>query len=626
MSSRFRPFASFSRSVASSSPARFVSSRHVSTSALALLLSIALAVSGCTGKERLAQPLENSAESQNSSTAQQAQAEFDAFCTEVFREEMSATSALDLHYMLLHPEKYGIKNEEAAFGVYSLSEMAQATASARDIKNRLARFSPASLTENQQILYDALDETLNTTLLAEGLELYRQPLSPTIGTQAQLPILLAEYAFHSMEDVEDYLRLLSQTDEYYGQLLAFEKQKADAGLAPSDGTIDGILESCKSYLLNPEENFLTETFDLRLSALEKQHPLTEAEKTVLRARHEAAIRDHFLPAYQSLIDGMTALKGRGLSDGGLCTFRDGKQYYEYLLKSGPGLSYTVPELKQALAARMEADLSALRLLCQENPDLPARQESFRLVEPKEILLDLKQNIQKDFPPVPPCSYEIRYVPESLESILSPAFYLTPPVDAPGQNVIYINNGSADGTLNRYTTLAHEGFPGHLYQNVYSRSHASHPLSALLSVSGASEGWATYAENHACLFDNGLSDGAGTYRALLRSISLCVHGLLDVGIHYDGWTRKEAMAFVQDYFQVDEESFSALWQAIIDNPTNYLEYAGGYTELMEIEAEARKALGEGFSPREFHTLLLDLGPIPFPVIRKYVSLWLAKKGV
>lgn len=65
----------------------------------------------------------------------------------------------------------------------------------------------------------------------------------------------------------------------------------------------------------------------------------------------------------------------------------------------------------------------------------------------------------------------------------------------------------------------------------------------------------------------------------------------------------------------------LWQTLIDNPTNYLEYAGGYVEIMEMREEAEKKLGNRFSAKEFHKFLLDLGPVPFSVTRKYFKLWL-----
>lgn len=549
------------------------------------------------------------------------QNEFNAFCDAVFREEMSEAPTLDLHYTLLNPDAFGITPGEVSLGTYSLTEMIKDNASIHDLKDRLAAFDRSLLTEEQALTYDALSATLDASLMAEGLELYEQPLAPTIGVQAQLPILLAEYSFHSIEDVENYLSLLAQIDTYYGQILEFENQKADAGLAPSDASIDKILESCESYRIDPENNFLTETFGIRLSGLEQTVSLTEEQKAGFNARHLSAIREHFIPAYENLIAGMTALKGRGINDGGLCGLKDGRKYYEYLLKSGPGLSYTVPELKAALSARMEKDYNAISRILAENSVEDIQNASFSLTDPEEILSDLKLQMAEAFPELSECGYEIRYVPGYLEASLSPAFYLTAPVDDVNQNIIYINNGYSDSTENLYTTLAHEGFPGHLYQTVYSRTHAQSPLMSILSCSGANEGWATYVENCACTFENGLPAAAGQYRALVRSFSLCVHGILDIGINYDGWTKEQAAQYITSCFNADEATVNELWQVMIDNPTNYLEYCGGYVEYMEMREQAEDALGNSFSPMEFHKFLLDTGPVPFSVIRPRFDEWL-----
>ena len=181
---------------------------------------------------------------------------FEDFCMSVFQTELSEADTLDLHYTLLNPSSYGIALGETTLGTISLEDMIQNLREAKDLKEQLTTFRYAKLTPEQQLTYDALMETLDATLLSEGLELYDQPLAPSIGIQAQLPILLAEYSFHSIRDIEDYLTLLSQIDRYYAELLQFEQQKASAGLGPSDATIDAIIQSCESYLINPENNFL----------------------------------------------------------------------------------------------------------------------------------------------------------------------------------------------------------------------------------------------------------------------------------------------------------------------------------------------------------------------------------
>ena len=594
---------------------------------LFIFLSTLILTTGCGhGYQRIDQnhALHETGESYNSISMEQMS--FEEFCTTVFQKELAETDTLNLHYTLLHPTAYGITPGEVTLGTISLEEMVQNHTRIKGLRSQLITFDYEKLTADQQLTYDALLETLNTTLLSEGLELYDQPLAPTIGVQAQLPILLAEYSFHSVQDIEDYLSLLCQMDRYYGELLEFEQQKTAAGLGPSDATIDAIIQSCESYLIDPEHNFLTETFETRITDLEaaSDQSLTLEQKNELISRHTAAIRDHFIPAYQALIDGLSALKGRGINDGGLANFKHGKSYYEYLLKCGPGLSYTVPELKIALLTRIQKDLDAVNCLYQQYPDLNDRIASakFSLSDPFQILEDLKQQMAPDFPILTNCAYDINYVPSHLEDCLSPAFYLTAPLDDPNQNVIYINNGYEDSTSGLYTTLAHEGFPGHLYQTVYDRTNTSIPLLSLLGCSGANEGWATYVENYACTLDNGLPEGVGEYQALSRSFSLCVHGLMDIGINYDGWTKERAAKFVRTYYEIDDAAIDRLWQTMIDTPTNYLEYCGGYVEIMEMREQAEDVLDTEFSPMEFHRFLLDIGPVPFPVIRKYFDTWLS----
>lgn len=547
--------------------------------------------------------------------------DFDAFCLEVFQDEMKDCSTLDLHYTMLHPERYDIKSETITLGTYKLSDMITNNKKLKTLRSRLLEFDRESLDAIQKVTYDALLETLNTQLMAEGLELYEQPLAPTIGVQAQLPILLAEYTFHSLEDVENYLALVEQLDTYYREILSFEQMKADAGLGPSDASIDAIISSCNGYLENP---FLSETFLTRLNRLQQDFPLTETQSADLIQRHESAISNHFIPAYELLISGLSDLKGHGINPGGLCGFANGSDYYEYLVKSRSGVSYSVPKLKAALTTQMKKNIADMNQLYVEFPDLNDRlsTKAAYLTDPASILEDLKQQMAADFPILPECDYKISYVPSALEDVLSPAFYLTAPLDDTDQNIIYINQAYEDSGIGLYTTLAHEGFPGHLYQTIYSRNiQQETPLLSVLTCSGANEGWATYVEHLAHTYEQGLQEGVGQYYALLRSYSLCVHGLLDIGIHYEGWTKEMSDAFVSSCFQVDQETLDALWQTILDNPANYLDYCGGFVEILEMREDAELALGPDFSLLAFHTFLLDIGPLPFSVIRSHFAEWL-----
>lgn len=84
-------------------------------------------------------------------------------------------------------------------------------------------------------------------------------------------------------------------------------------------------------------------------------------------------------------------------------------------------------------------------------------------DPKIILQTLQSSLKEDFPDAVSSQYTLKYVPESLEDSMNPAFYMIPPVDVTDSNVIYLNNSQITDNLSLFTTLAHEGYPGHLYQ-------------------------------------------------------------------------------------------------------------------------------------------------------------------
>ena len=580
----------------------------------------------------------SSTRSGHSEEERKLQADFDAFCTELFRKEMESSGTLDLHYTLLHPENYGIDAEDAALGTYRLSELIKNSHEIHDLKEKLSEFDPHMLSDDQQILYDSLSERIETGLMAEGLELYDQPLAPTIGIQAQLPILLAEYSFHSLQDVEDYLTLLSQLDSYYGDILYFEEQKAAAGLGPSDASIERILESCQSYLIDPVNNFLTETFETRLNSLSTDISLSEQQKNNFRSRHLEVIKNSFLPAYRHLIDGLSGLKGRGINEGGLCGFRNGRRYYEYLLRSGPGLSYNIEELKAALSDRMQKDLETISSLSKKTgPDL-----SFRLTDPPAILADLQTQMSGDFPVLSEASkkYEIRYVPTQLESTLSPAFYLTAPLDDPTRNVIYINNGSTSAKDELYPTLAHEGFPGHLYQTVYSSlvcDTQTLPIRKLFSYGGYVEGWAYYTERISyeyaaqVLAEAEGSLGSSYPAALLctllaqqRDLQINLFCLLDLSLHYYGTEESELLRSLES-FGLSEEQSERVYDYLRTAPAVYLKYYVGYLEMNALKKRAELQWSDNFSLLRFHRFVLEAGPSDFENLTKRLKQTAAKTG-
>lgn len=552
-----------------------------------------------------------------------AQAEFSQLMEELFHDEVS-NSQIDLHFMLKDPSAYGIDKAQNIYNEFTLEAIKEAEEDQQKLLKQLDSFDPALLKEDQKLTLRVLQSLLRTEAKSSGLELYSQPLAVTIGVQAQLPILLSEYIFYRRQDVEDYLELLAGIDEYYAQLLDFQRLKSENGLMMSDLLLDHLIESCEGYLLASGDNFMVDTFNSRLENLPE---LTEEEKAAYRRQNEALLQSDFIPAYQLLIDGLNGLRGTGQEEKGLCAYPQGKEYYEYLVYSNTGTSYaSIEELLKDMELTMDKQLVQTSLMLRFHPELAEELDnySYRQTDPGAIMEELKVLSQEEFPSLAECSYTLKSVPKSLELALSPAFYLVSPIDDYQDNVIFINENPRFASNELYTTLAHEGYPGHLYQNVYSHTHTNSKIRHLLTFKGYSEGWATYVEHLAYTMDNGLKPEMGELLAANSVATLGLHACLDVYINYMGWNRDQVKEYLEQYYDDPGALTDALYIAMIENPSNYLSYYVGYMEFMNMREAAQKKLGEHFDPKAFHTFLLDMGDAPFDVIQAYFTVWLEEQ--
>ena len=363
--------------------------------------------------------------------------EFTDFTGEMFRSEITGNT-LNLHYTLSNPKSFGIEDYPITLGDAAPDSLAQGISTLENYRNSLSQISRKSLSDKNKLTYDILSSYLDIQHQGKDYALYSEPLGPTIGTQAQLPVLLAEYGFRSAEDVKEYLTLISQMDTYYASILDFEKAKSEAGLFMSDRAADNIISQCRAFI-DADENFLLPIFDENIEAMEC---FSKPQKDSLKAKHKKLVKNHVIPAYQLLINGLTALKGTGKNSGGLAYFEHGKEYYEYLVKDTTGCYDSIAEIENRIKEQLLADFRELQELIAAHPEVFSSSAAGNTAEPTDILKELQQKCIEDFPAPPSVSCDVKYVHKSLEDFLSPAFYLTPPVDNLSSNVIYINNISS----------------------------------------------------------------------------------------------------------------------------------------------------------------------------------------
>lgn len=559
---------------------------------LTLVLSLLLFVVGCS----------------NISIPTNANTAFKNFTFCLFREEV-ASNTINLHYSLMEPEKFGITETPITLGSLDFNE-ASTLASIENLDTALHKFSYNLLSEENQLTYDILSYYIEILKTDAFYYLYEEPLSPVTGIHAQLPILLAEYPFYNVKDVETYLSLLKTVPDYFSSLVRFEQQKAASGLFMSDSHVDTVVEQCNAFVSMGDENYLLSTFTERLGTVEQ---ISSAKKETFIQQNQKYLDDYIIPAYENLSYSLTNLKGTGKNSGGLCFFADGKNYFSHLVARETGSSRSISELKELIQNQMKEDLLASQKILEEHPSIT--EETSSITEsPDTILKTLERKISTAFPSSASVNVQVKYVPKALEQYLSPAFYLIPSIDNYAENTIYINQAHNLADINLFTTLAHEGYPGHLYQTTYFASTEPDPIRTVLNFSGYVEGWATYAEM--CSYY--ISSLEKPYATLLQknnSTILGLYAMADIGIHYDGWSVEDTLDFFSTYGIRDEAVIQEIYEYIVGDPANYLTYYVGYLEMLELKKATMERLGDSFSQKEFHTRLLELGPAPFEVIRK-----------
>lgn len=537
------------------------------------------------------------------------------FCQEV------AGNTISLHFTLQDPASYGIHDAPISLGQVS-ADPEEISAAAENALALLHRHDREKLSGENRLTYDILEQYLSNSLRESAYALYEEPLSPLTGTQAQLPVLLSEYRFSNREDVETYLKLLDQVPVYFQSILEFEEARSREGLFMSAQRADAVVEECQVFLDLGEKNYLYSSFRERL----KELSLPQDDLEAYCRENAAAVKRSVFPAYQDLMDGILALRDTGKNSGGLCHFPEGETYYEILAAMETGSDRSVPELQALTRQQLARDLLDLQealAAYSGSGDVSISSDLFKPqgemlsdTNPASILVYLEEKIEGEFPAPPQVDTRIKYVQESMQEYLSPAFYLIPAIDNPGENVIYINPGHLGDDISLFTTLAHEGYPGHLYQTTYFAGQDPDPIRSLLDFGGYTEGWATYTEMMSYYYAP-MDHDLATLMQKNASILLGLYALADMGIHYDGWSLLDTIAFFRSYGITETEVIEEIYQLILGDPANYLKYYIGYVEFLELKKEAIHRWSDDFSQEKFHKAVLEVGPAPFDLLREYV---------
>ena len=583
---------------------------------LLIVFIIVITLSGCS------LPWNQKQISETTISATEDNADFTEYVNNLFADLLSA-DMVSLHAYVEHPRDFGINDYEITLGRYDLDNPDD-TSDYTDIISTLKSFDRSTLSAKQQITLDELLMYIENELEYSDLYMFNTQLQTTTGIHVQLPLLFAEYTFAEKKDIDEYIELLCDVDGYFENMSAFEKLRADNGYFMEDTLADEVIESCNSFLetAGSENGALISTFNEKLASVDG---LSSQDIADYKAKNVSAVNEHVIPGYQSLVNALTSLKGSNRYSGGLCNYPDGSRYFEYILSSTLGWSKSVDEYDKLVDSYLKKYMLKMQSLALKDSSILDKFDtfSFNMTDPVGILTDLKKRITDDFPEIPDVNYNIKYVSKALEDYTSPAMYFIPQLDNLDINSIYINS-SGTSASELYPTLAHEGYPGHMYQTQYFAATNPDWIRYILAPGGYVEGWASYVEVLSYNYAQTGNDALNKMYAANYATVLCLYAKGDIGVNYYGWSEDDVYRFISQYGFDDKSVAHEMYYAFVSDPGNYCKYVLGMLGFEQLKTKAQSELSDKFNLKNFHQYILDMGPVQFDILFNNLDAWIKKE--
>lgn len=535
-------------------------------------------------------------------------------------DSILTSSPLDLHFCLSDTLEYDALNTEKVLRFDAdndSSELNQAY-------EALSSIDPLSLSEENHYQYQVLLNYIENQQALSAFDYKYEPLSAFSGEQVQLPLLMAEFPFHGSSDVDIYLKLLEDFPNYFESIIEYERQKKEAGEFMSENCFSTVIEFCENFATEePQDHFLAHSFANKLNNLS----IKDEQKETYIADHLKILETTVFPAYQKLATDLKAIGQDALfHNEGLCHSKSGRDYYCALIKNYTGDERDLNAIGDELEVNLATASQLLNSSIKANTNLwnnIISGDLYKVIETNQVqakaneFLDILYDLSKEsFAYDKSGNFTVKFIEPNLSQYFSSAFFLLPPVDDLNNPTIYINPETQFTGFDLFTTLAHEGFPGHLAQTLTQKDEI---FTRLFSCLGYCEGWATYSELYTYptavktlgICEDDQVENISYILKLYREVTLCVYALLDYNIHYNYWTVDDAASLLSDYGISDEESICQIYNYIVNEPANYMTYYVGYMNVVNLKEEY---IGLGHSEAEFHEAFLECGEAPFEIVK------------
>ena len=486
---------------------------------------------------------------------------------------------------------------------------------------------------------DLLNRSLFIREMEDGLESAAfhgeyQPFSQQNGPHIDFPQIVEVQPLSSPSDYPAYLKRLKAFPAQLDQCIQLARLGIASGQVPPRFMMEQVSRQCQTmadYTMetSPFSRPLREMEEELGQAYDSLHHqlLTVIEEQISPAygRLASFIEQEYLPACRE-IPGVSALP-------------DGAARYAYSVKHhttlgiSPDEVFAIGEQEVAtLKAQMEAlvqeigfegDLPAFVAKLRSDPQFYYTDKEEMMVEYRAILDKVDQALPTLFGRLPKAPYALKEIEEYRAANAPQAYYYSAPDDGSRPGYFYVNtsNLSARPKYTMTSLALHEAVPGHHLQIAIAQELEDLPwFRRGISSTAFVEGWGLYAESLG--YEMGLyEDPYQHFGALTFGMWRACRLVVDVGLHYKGWTREQAVQYMMANTPNSEADIRSEVDRYIAWPGQALAYKIGERKILELRKEATESLGASFNLQNFHDQLLEEGPLPLPLLEHRIRAWI-----
>jgi uncharacterized protein (DUF885 family) len=494
---------------------------------------------------------------------------------------------------------------------------------------------------------DILDWFMDDQVRYKPFRHHDYPFNQMFGVQSETAnFMLTIHPINNVRDARDHVKRLSKFGVKFNQGLEGMRIREKKGVIPPQFVIRRILDEMIAFSEMPaSKNALYTVYEEKLAKIK----ITPIRRQKLLEAVEIEIRDSVFPAYKKLIEYFSYLEPIANQDDGVWKLPDGEAYYAQTLRNSTTTEFSADQIHDMgikEVARIENEMKNLlnylgykdvknapqflkKLSDEERFHYPntdeGREESLKAYG--RILEEIDVSISPVFDVRPKAALKVERVPKFRELTSAGAYYQMPDMGGKRPGVFFANLRDMKEVhkFGMKTLAYHEGIPGHHFQLAIAQELRGLPFfRKLVPFIAYAEGWALYAEKLAREQGAYKDDPYGELGYLDSELFRAVRLVVDTGIHQMRWTRQKAIDYMLSHTAASLESVTSEIERYIVMPGQACSYKVGEIKIVAMREKAIQALGEKFSLRNFHNVILQNGAMSLSLLEQVVDAYIQKE--